>query len=102
VGQTVVSGVMYHLGAYPGVLLGPLGAVTGEVYAIEPALERVLDEIEGVFPQGRDEYFKREVRVTVGERQLDCLVYEINIECVKGRPVIASGDWVRERAKART
>lgn len=100
VGQAVVSGVLYHLGAYPGVVLGPGGAVTGEVYAIEPALERVLDEIEEVFPQRRDEYFKREVRVTVGERQLDCLVYEINGEYVKDRPVIVSGDWVQEGAKA--
>jgi len=100
VGQAVISGVMYHLGAYPGVVLRPGGAVAGEVYAIEPALERVLDEIEGIFPQGRDEYFKRELRVTVGERQIDCLVYEINAEYVKDKPVIASGDWVQERAKA--
>lgn len=100
VGQGVITGVMYHLGAYPGVVLGPGGTVTGEVYAIEPALERVLDEIEEIYPQQKDEYFKREVRVTAGDRQLDCLVYEINVEYVKGRPVIASGDWVQERAKA--
>jgi gamma-glutamylcyclotransferase (GGCT)/AIG2-like uncharacterized protein YtfP len=101
VGNGVITGVMYHLGAYPGVVLAPGGAVVGEVYVIEPALERVLDEIEEVFPQRRDEYFKREVRVTVGNRQLDCLVYEINAAYVKGRPVIASGDWVQERAKAK-
>lgn len=100
VGQAVVSGVMHHLGGYPGVVLGPGGAVMGEVYAIEPALERVLDDIEGIFPQRRDEYFRRELRVKVGELQLDCLVYEINVEYVKGRPVIAGGDWVRERARA--
>jgi gamma-glutamylcyclotransferase (GGCT)/AIG2-like uncharacterized protein YtfP len=100
VGQGVITGVMYHLGAYPGVVLGPGGAVVGEVYAVEPALERVLDEIEEVFPQRRDEYFKREVRVTVGDQQLDCLVYEINVEYIKGQPLIASGAWVQERAKA--
>jgi gamma-glutamylcyclotransferase (GGCT)/AIG2-like uncharacterized protein YtfP len=97
VGLTQISGVMVHLGAYPGVVLGPSGAVVGEVYAIEPELERVLDEIEEVFPQGRDEYFKRALRVTVGERQIDCLVYEINPAYVEGRPVIASGDWVQGR-----
>jgi len=101
VGQAVIAGVMYDLGAYPGVVLGPGGTVTGEVYAIEPALERVLDEIEEIYPQQRDEYFKREVRVTVGGQQLDCLVYEINAAYVKGRPVIASGDWVQERASAK-
>jgi len=98
VGNGVIMGVMYHLGDYPGVVLGPGGAVAGEVYVIEPALERVLDEIEEVFPQRRDEYFKREVRVTVGDRQLDCLVYEINAEYVKSRPVIAGGDWVRVKS----
>jgi len=101
VGQAVVSGVLCHLGAYPGVLLGPGGAVTGEVYAIAPALERVLDEIEGILPRRSNEYFRRELRVTVGGRQLDCLVYEINPACVEGKPVIAGGDWVKERAKAK-
>ena len=100
VGQAAIAGVMYDLGAYPGVVLGSGGMVTGEVYAIEPALERVLDEIEEIYPQQKDEYFKREVRVMVGERQLDCLVYEINAAYVKDKPVIASGDWVQERARA--
>lgn len=101
VGQGAIAGVMYHLGSYPGVVLGPGGAVAGEVYAIESALERVLDEIEEVYPQQKDEYFKREVQVTVGDRQIDCLVYEINVEYIKGRPVIASGDWVQELARAK-
>lgn len=100
VGNGVIMGVMYHLGDYPGVVLGPGGAVAGEVYVIEPALERVLDEIEGVSPQRSNKYFKREARVTVGDRQLDCLVYEINAAYAEGRPVIAGGDWVQERAKA--
>jgi gamma-glutamylcyclotransferase (GGCT)/AIG2-like uncharacterized protein YtfP len=95
VGQAAMAGVMYDLGAYPGVVLGSGGTVTGEVYTIEPALERVLDEIEEIYPQQRDEYFKRELRITVGNRQLDCLVYEINAAYVKGKPVIASGDWVQ-------
>jgi gamma-glutamylcyclotransferase (GGCT)/AIG2-like uncharacterized protein YtfP len=97
VGQGVIAGVMYHLGAYPGVLLGPGGTVTGEVYEIGPALERKLDEIEEIYPQQSDEYVKREVRVTLGERQLDCLVYEINASYLRGKPVIASGDWVAAR-----
>ena len=35
------------------------------------------------------------------ERQFVCLVYEINVEYVKGKPVIAGGDWVQKRAKAK-
>ena len=95
VGQAVIEGTLVHLGAYPGLLLGAGGTVTGEVYAIEPALERKLDEIEEIEPQGKDEYFKRDVRVAVGGRQLDCLVYEVNAGYAKGKPLIASGDWVQ-------
>jgi len=113
VGTATIVGVMYHLGAYPGVVLG-LGeglahnttcSVVGEVYAIEPALERVLDEIEELYPQQRDEYFKRHIPVQVhgrddvhgGGQSLLCIVYEINPVYVTGKPVIAGGDWVTGR-----
>jgi gamma-glutamylcyclotransferase (GGCT)/AIG2-like uncharacterized protein YtfP len=123
VGESVIVGVMYHLGAYPGVILGKPaageggeggeggadgldgregregreGRIIGEVYAIEPALEARLDEIEMIYPQQRDEYFKRDIRVAVGGKQLDCIVYEINPTYVTNRPVIGSGDWVKDR-----
>lgn len=100
-GTGTVSGVMYHLGAYPGVVLLEDGdaLVAGEVYAIEPELERLLDEIEELYPQQRDEYVKRNVVVKLGTRQLSCLFYEINPAYTRGKPVIASGDWVKERAE---
>ena len=105
VGEAVIAGVMYHLGAYPGVILTQLVAgqegannrIIGEVYAIQPALEAKLDEIEMIYPQQRDEYFKRDIQVTVGGQQLDCIVYEINPAYVTDRPVIGSGDWVKDR-----
>ncbi len=117
VGNTTIAGVMYHLGAYPGVILGQpsagqsggqgagpstgtdavLGQIIGEVYAIQPALEAKLDEIEMIYPQQRDEYFKRDVQVTLGGQQLDCIVYEINAAYVQNKPVIGSGDWVKDR-----
>lgn len=113
VGDAVISGVMYHLGSYPGVVLGhgsavsgvmagaPSGNVIGEVYAIEPELERKLDEIEMIFPQQRDEYFKRHIRVSVDAQSLSCVVYEINPLYAKKKPVIASGDWVKDRGARR-
>ena len=108
VGNSAIAGVMYHLGAYPGVILaqpsagqdgehGATGQIIGEVYAIQPTLEAKLDEIEMVYPQQRDEYFKREIQVTVGGQRLDCIVYEINPAYVQNKPVIASGDWVKDR-----
>ena len=99
VGPSKVAGMMYHLGAYPGVVLNDAleDNIVGEVYAITPELEVVLDEIEMIYPQQRDEYSKRRVVVRVGARQLSCLFYEINPAYILGKPVIASGDWVKGR-----
>ena len=69
--------------------------VVGEVYEIEPALERKLDEIEMLYPEQTDEYFKREIPVLVGSCVLDCLIYEINPAYVKERPLILGGDWFK-------
>ena len=95
VGST--PGTMYHFGRYPGVLLGGPGVVQGEVYAITPELERVLDEIEEIYPQQTNEYFKRDIVVEVDGKSVPCIVYEINAEYVMGKPPIHSGDWVRHR-----
>ncbi len=107
VGEATIAGVMYHLGAYPGVVLAkPTNSVSdtigrdkvvGEVYASEPELEFVLDEIEELYSQKKNEYFKRSIEATVGLARLNCIVYEINPAYVAGKPIIASGDWIRGR-----
>lgn len=107
VGLASVPGLLYDLGAYPGMRVGE-GADTrchvhGEVYAISPELERQLDEIEEVWPQQSGEYVKREVMVWAQDFAGDahdgvsCLVYEISYLCVQGKPQIASGDWLQHR-----
>ncbi len=105
-GMGVVQGVMYHLGAYPGVVLAQWQSVpsehewrnvVGEVYAVEPELEWVLDEIEEIYPQQKDEYVKRHIGVLVGSERVECFLYEINPAYVIGKPVISSGDWVKDR-----
>lgn len=117
VGTARVSGVLYHLGAYPGIVLGAQGWIQGEVYAISAELERQLDEIEEVWPQQSGEYAKREVMVQVdgancrnpaaqsnaaGEivGQVRCILYEIAPDRIIGMPVILGGDWVRHRLDA--
>jgi gamma-glutamylcyclotransferase (GGCT)/AIG2-like uncharacterized protein YtfP len=100
VGRARVAGVMHHLGSYPGLVLGGMGVVHGEVYAVSPELERVLDEIEEVWPQQTGEYTRREVMVqldTTPARELLCVLYEISPERTRGKPVIAGGDWVLHR-----
>ena len=96
VGMGEVVGRLYHIDWYPGLTLGGDEAVTvvGEVYAIEPALEQVLDEIEQIVPGESSEYFKREMAIEVGGRPLRCLVYEINPERVRGKQLIGHGDWI--------
>jgi len=103
VGMASVQGVLYNLGAYPGLLLGGEGRVTGEVYAITAALEQQLDSIEEVWPQPTGEYSKREVEVQLHQHPANhaapeavgmfCLVYEIDPARARGRPVILGGDW---------
>ena len=97
VGSAVITGTLYDLGAYPGIRLDGEGLVQGEVYAIAPELEVQLDEIEELYPQQRDEYFKRIVPVAVQERTFACIVYEINPKYVVGRAILPGGDWARER-----
>ena len=102
-GQT--PGVLYDLGAYPGVRLGGSQYVYGEVYQIGLELERQLDEIEEVWPQQTGEYTRQAVRVaftgaSVGSgpgAAQTCLVYEIADKRTSGMPVIVSGDWLDRR-----
>lgn len=108
VGRAQVAGTMHHLGSYPGLTLGGAGVVQGEVYAVSPELERVLDEIEEVWPQQTGEYAKREVMVRLeaapaqaqsqgAQRELLCFLYEISPELTRGKPIIPGGDWVLHR-----
>jgi len=96
VGMGEVKGKLYHIDWYPGLTLGGQEAVTvvGEVYEIAPELEAVLDEIEEIVPGNDSEYFKRELLIEVGGRPLECLVYEINSERVRGKQPMGHGDWI--------
>ena len=101
IGMASVAGLLYDLGPYPGLLLGGEGRVVGEVYAIDAELERVLDEIEEVWPQQTGEYSKRDVSVQLdGATAVGCLVYEINPERLAGHPVITGGDWRRRSQRS--
>lgn len=92
-----IHGTLYDLGSYPGVRLGGLNWVQGEVYQITPELERQLDEIEEVWPQQSGEYVRREVVVQCAGAVLDCLVFEAAEVRTFGRAVIESGDWMKHK-----
>jgi len=102
IGMGSVAGVLYDLGPYPGLLLGGAARVVGEVYLISAELERLLDQIEEVWPQQTGEYSRREVAVQMHDAAAAaspvCLVYEINPGRLAGCPVIGGGDWRRRTA----
>lgn len=103
VGPGHVVGTLYDLGSYPGLALGAGGKVMGEVYQVTAALERLLDEIEEVWPQDSGEYIRGHVPVALqagpagAVQEQVCLVYAVNPARTRGRLVIAGGDWVEYR-----
>ena len=109
IGLGSVQGLLYNLGAYPGLRLNVEGGcmVKGEVYAIGADLEQRLDQIEEVWPQQTGEYAKREIEVQLTRssvldpsqtnEKLICLVYEISTDRIVGKPIITNGDWVLYR-----
>lgn len=106
IGYATVPGALYHLGSYPGVVLGGEVAVKGEIYAISKEVERQLDEIEQVWPQQTGEYSKRVIPIRVdevsqgaivefdGDVTLDCIIYEIAPERIVNQVLIEGGDWL--------
>ncbi len=96
-GMARIRGTLYDLGPYPGVVLGGEGWVEGEVYAITPELEAVLDRIEEVAPEPSGEYLRRHIELEMEGQRLRCLVYEIKAQRVHGRPRIPCGDWCQRR-----
>jgi len=99
VGEASIAGTLYDLGAYPGIVLGGVGRVKGEIYRVEPEVEAALDLLEEVAEDDSGEYIKREVRVAVDAQWLDCLVYEIHPSRIAGQPVIGDGDWIAHAAR---
>jgi gamma-glutamylcyclotransferase (GGCT)/AIG2-like uncharacterized protein YtfP len=96
-GMGEVKGSLYHMDWYPGLALGGDEAVTvvGEVYAVTPQLEAVLDRIEGLVPGDHSEYFKRDTQVDVQGRPVECFLYEINPQRVADKEPMGHGDWIR-------
>ena len=99
-----VSGCLYDLGAYPGLLLAARGpAVIGEIYEVSDSQLQMLDEIEGYRKNSpaSSYYLRRKVAIPHGERLMTCWIYEFNSALYPRRILIESGDWI-EYAKTKT
>jgi gamma-glutamylcyclotransferase (GGCT)/AIG2-like uncharacterized protein YtfP len=92
-----VSGSLYDLGAYPGLLLNESNSlVTGEVYEVDDELLNELDEFEA-----SSDYVRKQVEISLGSDSRMCWTYEPNPESYSLRTLISSGDWI-EYAKTKT
>jgi gamma-glutamylcyclotransferase (GGCT)/AIG2-like uncharacterized protein YtfP len=102
VGIGHVRGRLFDFGAYPGLVLDNDDTpVRGDIYAIDDALIPILDEIEEVVP-GVEGVFRSEridVRVSANGREqtLDCLIYPVGENTVRGLKRIEEGDWIEYR-----
>ncbi len=92
-----VSGSLYDLGAYPGLLLNESNSlVIGEVYEVDDELLNRLDEFEA-----SSNYLRKQVEISLDAHRKVCWVYEPNPEFYSPRTLITSGDWI-EYAKTKT
>ncbi|MCA1614251.1 MAG: gamma-glutamylcyclotransferase [Acidobacteria bacterium] len=92
-----VSGGLYDLGAYPGLLLSESDSpVIGEVYEVDDEVLNELDDFEA-----STHYRRQQVEISVGTRRMTGWTYEPEPEFYSLRTIITSGDWI-EYAKTKT
>ena len=97
IGDAWVSGVLYDLGAYPGLLVNESSSlVTGEVYEVDDETLNELDHFEAA-----SDYSRKRVEISLGAHQRLCWIYEPDPECYSLDKLIPSGDWI-EYAKTKT
>jgi gamma-glutamylcyclotransferase (GGCT)/AIG2-like uncharacterized protein YtfP len=92
-----VTGSLYDLGAYPGLLLNESNSlVTGEVYEVDDEILNELDDFEA-----SSNYWRKEVEISLDTHRKLCWTYEPNPEFYSLRTLITSGDWL-EYAETKT
>jgi len=97
IAEAKVSGSLYDLGDYPGLLLGESNSrVVGEVYEVTDEILSQLDEFEA-----SSDYRRKQFEVSLGSGPKKCWIYEPNPELCFLRPLITSGDWI-EYARTKT
>ena len=92
-----VSGSLYDLGPYPGLLLDESNSlVIGEVYEVDDEILNKLDHFEA-----SSDYWRKQVEISLGTHRRMCWTYEPNPEFYSHRTLITSGDWI-EYANTKT
>ena len=92
-----VSGSLYDLGAYPGLLINDSDSlVIGEVYEVDDEILNELDDFEA-----SSDYCRKQVEISLGNHRTTCWTYEPNPEVYSPVTLITSGDWI-EYARTKT
>jgi gamma-glutamylcyclotransferase (GGCT)/AIG2-like uncharacterized protein YtfP len=92
-----VSGSLYDLGAYPGLLSNESdSSVTGEVYEVDDETLNELDDFEA-----SSNYRRKQVEISLDKQRKICWTYEPDPEFYSLHTLITSGDWI-EYAKTKT
>lgn len=90
IGSSFVNGRLYDMGGYPAIILNETaGAVIGEVYKIDDATFRALDEFEA-----NDDYHRELISVSVDGKTIECWIYRPRPELCEDKPRVESGDWI--------
>lgn len=90
VADAKVSGSLYDLGEYPGLILNDSNSpVIGEVYEVDDQLLSELDDFEA-----SSNYVRKEVEVSVGTDSRKCWTYEPDPQFYSLKKLITSGDWL--------
>jgi len=90
VGDAKVSGELYDLGAYPGLVLGAANSlVVGEAYEVDEELLNELDAFET-----SSDYLRKPVEIFLDDQQKSGWVYGPDPEVYPLRTLITSGDWI--------
>jgi gamma-glutamylcyclotransferase (GGCT)/AIG2-like uncharacterized protein YtfP len=100
IGEATVRGILYDLGAFPGVVEGN-GVVRGVVLRVPKVAWGAMDAYEGCpIPGGEGGLFRRIMtRATLdGGEELDCWMYVYARDVRVGR-VVPSGDWWCHRGR---
>ena len=87
-----VSGSLYDLGAYPGLLLNEsTSLVNGEVYEVDDETLGELDQFEL-----SSDYQRKQVEVFMDTERKKCWIYvpDYGAEFFSDRTIIISGDWI--------
>jgi uncharacterized protein (DUF1330 family)/gamma-glutamylcyclotransferase (GGCT)/AIG2-like uncharacterized protein YtfP len=88
--EAKLSGSLYDLGAYPGLLLDESNSlVTGEVYEVDDETLNKLDDFEA-----SSNYRRKQVEILLGNQRRACCVYEPDPAFYSLRTLITSGDWI--------